>query len=146
MRDSQHFRISPAWTTDGNTWRQTAGWSIIECRALSAVGRCSLAARESMRINVAQESFTQRAIVLYSGRVQGVGFRYTCWRAADRFAVVGYVQNLTDGRVRLVAEGEESEIERLLEAVQLELARYIQRVDVKFDEPTDEYESFEIRR
>ena len=39
------------------------------------------------------------------GRVQGVGFREFCVRAAERLGVVGYAMNLPDGRVRVVAEG-----------------------------------------
>ena len=41
----------------------------------------------------------------FSGHVQGVGFRYTTRSVASRFAVTGYVRNLPDGRVELVAEG-----------------------------------------
>ena len=45
----------------------------------------------------------------FSGRVQGVGFRYTVYQVAKEFEVSGYVQNLSDGRVRLEAEGERVE-------------------------------------
>ena len=53
----------------------------------------------------------------YSGRVQGVGFRYTVRSLASRMAVTGFVRNLPDGRVQLVVEGPPSEIEVLLEQV-----------------------------
>jgi acylphosphatase len=43
--------------------------------------------------------------VLYSGNVQGVGFRYTVKTVATGFEVTGTVRNLADGRVELVAEG-----------------------------------------
>ena len=43
--------------------------------------------------------------VYYSGRVQGVGFRYTVRSLASRMAVTGFVKNLPDGRVHLVVEG-----------------------------------------
>ena len=46
-----------------------------------------------------------RATVQYSGDVQGVGFRYTAVTIARGYNVSGYVQNLSDGRVRLVVEG-----------------------------------------
>ena len=55
--------------------------------------------------------------VHYSGRVQGVGFRYTATQTARRFAVAGYAQNLPDGRVRVVAEGEEAEVQAFLDAL-----------------------------
>lgn len=58
-----------------------------------------------------------RFIVHFSGRVQGVGFRYTAREIAARYAVSGFVENLADGRVRLVAEGSQDELHRYLEAL-----------------------------
>src|SRR6187455_864933 len=49
---------------------------------------------------------TERRRVWYEGRVQGVGFRYTARGLAGGFPVSGYVRNLDDGRVELVAEGD----------------------------------------
>ena len=66
-----------------------------------------------------------RYTVHFSGRVQGVGFRYTTTNVARRHDVAGYVQNLSDGRVRLVAEGEANEVERFVQAVNDSLSRYI---------------------
>ena len=48
-------------------------------------------------------------LVLFSGRVQGVGFRYTACHIARHFTVTGYVRNLPDGRVELLAEGNPEE-------------------------------------
>src|SRR4029079_16800556 len=56
----------------------------------------------------------ERRQVYYSGRVQGVGFRYTARQIAGRFAVTGFVENLGDGRVHLIVEGETREIDRFL--------------------------------
>src|SRR5258708_36921743 len=53
----------------------------------------------------------QRMQVFYSGHVQGVGFRYTVKSAARGFDVVGWVRNLADGRVEMVAEGTRDELE-----------------------------------
>jgi acylphosphatase len=47
-----------------------------------------------------------RRHLFYSGRVQGVGFRYTAQRIARSFAVTGWVRNLPDGRVELIVEGD----------------------------------------
>lgn len=67
--------------------------------------------------------------VFYEGRVQGVGFRYTARRVAAGFDVAGYVRNLPDGRVELVASGEPSEVEDFLAALRdSELAGHIENV------------------
>jgi acylphosphatase len=64
--------------------------------------------------------------VYYSGAVQGVGFRYTVQGLAGGFAVAGYVRNLPDGRVEMVAEGAADQVERFLAAVAQSMAAYIQ--------------------
>ena len=59
----------------------------------------------------------QRVTVFYSGRVQGVGFRFSVKQVATGFEVAGTVRNLADGRVELVAEGEQDELEAFLQAI-----------------------------
>jgi acylphosphatase len=59
----------------------------------------------------------QRLTVIYSGHVQGVGFRYTVKQVAMGFEVTGAVRNLPDGRVELVAEGDRPELEAFREAI-----------------------------
>ncbi len=60
---------------------------------------------------------TVRRTAYFSGRVQGVGFRYTACDVARRFRVTGRVRNLRDGRVELIAEGERQEVESFVDAV-----------------------------
>jgi len=55
--------------------------------------------------------------ITFSGRVQGVGFRWTACRIAERFEVAGWVRNEADGTVRCVAEGKVSELDAFVEAV-----------------------------
>lgn len=62
-------------------------------------------------------STNQRSTVHYSGHVQGVGFRYTTQTIAQHYQVTGYVRNLPDRRVELVAEGDATEIDAFLREV-----------------------------
>jgi acylphosphatase len=83
--------------------------------------------------------------VFYSGRVQGVGFRYTVRSLAGRFRVAGFVRNLSDGRVNLVVEGDRSEVEEFLSEISAEMNSYIGDVQ-ELDRPaTGRFQSFEIR-
>jgi acylphosphatase len=84
--------------------------------------------------------------VFYEGRVQGVGFRYTARRVAAGFDVAGYVRNLPDGRVELVASGDDGEVDGFLEAVrESELAGHIDgEAAVEIGKPAG-LRGFEIR-
>jgi acylphosphatase len=83
-------------------------------------------------------------LVLYSGRVQGVGFRMTAAHLARRFAVTGWVRNLPDGRVRLLAEGPVGEVRLFLDAVRGEFADCIDAEEGEDQPLTGQYRSFEI--
>ena len=69
--------------------------------------------------------------VQYFGRVQGVGFRYTAQHVAGKFPVAGYVRNLPDGSVELVAEGEATEVEAFLQTLARGLEGYIERTEIR---------------
>jgi len=94
---------------------------------------------------VSTEEHGERREVYYRGRVQGVGFRYTTERIASRLAVTGYVKNLPDGRVLMVAEGQSDELDRLLASVRVELGHYITDVGQSVGPASGEYSGFEIR-
>ena len=82
----------------------------------------------------------------FSGHVQGVGFRYSTHRLASDFAVSGFVKNLADGRVQVVVEGSKSEMRRFVQALESEMAQYIDHVEVTTRRATGEFTGFEIRR
>lgn len=86
-----------------------------------------------------------RREVHYSGRVQGVGFRYTAQQTARKFRVTGFARNLPDGRVHLVAEGEQAEIDRFLGAIAAALGGNIRGTDTNSSLATGEFSSFAIR-
>ena len=86
-----------------------------------------------------------RREVYYTGRVQGVGFRYTTRAIVQRTAVTGFVENLVDGRVHLVVEGTADMIRRLIADIEAEMDRYIEHADVQIQEATGEFATFDIR-
>ena len=88
-----------------------------------------------------------RLQVYYSGRVQGVGFRYAVKMTARGFEVTGTIRNLSDGRVELIAEGERSELEAFREAVRdAGLGGLIRQEVVQWGEATGTCRGFEIVR
>lgn len=84
--------------------------------------------------------------VFYEGNVQGVGFRYTVRQIAKGFDVTGSVRNLPDGRVELLAAGEEAEVRAFLDAIlQSELRAHIRKHnDAPLADPPN-FRGFEIR-
>lgn len=89
---------------------------------------------------------TARVRVLYSGTVQGVGFRRRALRCQDGLGLAGFVRNLADGRVELVAEGPRSRVERLLEAIRGDLGPLIDDADVVWSAPEGALPPFTIAR
>jgi acylphosphatase len=83
--------------------------------------------------------------VCFSGRVQGVGFRYTTARIAGSFSVAGYVRNMPDGRVELVVEGEEKEISAFLDGIGKAMGGYISGISDENLPATGEFGTFDIR-
>jgi len=89
----------------------------------------------------------KRMHILYSGRVQGVGFRYTTKSVALGFEVTGIVRNLPDGRVELTVEGERDELESFQEAIRDSgLGGFIRDEAVDWSPVTGEFKGFEIVR
>ena len=88
----------------------------------------------------------KRFHVIYTGRVQGVGFRYTVRQLAHGFDAVGFVRNLADGRVEMLIEGEEEELNRFVKHVGgSDLAPYIRHEAVEAEPPTGEFRNFSIQ-
>jgi acylphosphatase len=80
-----------------------------------------------------------------SGRVQGVGFRYTAQNIAQQYAVKGYVKNLPDGRVELVLEGDDAEVDTVVDCIRERLDSFIGKVDYNLLPATGEFGRFQIR-
>jgi acylphosphatase len=89
---------------------------------------------------------TAGRLVYYSGRVQGVGFRATAAQLARGYPVTGWVKNLADGRVQLVVEGPEKDVEKFLDAIRKRWGKNIEKEQREEQEPTGEYRGFTVRR
>lgn len=84
-------------------------------------------------------------LVHYSGRVQGVGFRYAVLQLAREFEVAGFVRNLPDGRVELEAEGRADELAAFAAAVAERMDGYIRRVEQSTRRRPPQHAGFQIR-
>ena len=91
-------------------------------------------------MNVARKFFI-------SGIVQGVGFRFFVQRSAARHQVLGYVQNLKDGRVEAFAEGNEKAVEAFKHDLTTgPIYSVVKEIEELVLEPTGLYSSFRIER
>ena len=89
-----------------------------------------------------------RVHAVVSGRVQGVGFRYFVLQAANRSEepLGGWVRNLADGRVELLAEGPRHALENLLIAVERgPSSSKVKRIDKQWGEGRGTYSEFSIQ-
>lgn len=86
----------------------------------------------------------QRRRYLFGGSVQGVGFRYSAQAIASRHPVSGFVRNLSDGRVEMVIEGEDSALDQVIAQLSDHMAHHIQETDVQAGPATGEFHGFSI--
>lgn len=82
--------------------------------------------------------------VCFSGRVQGVGFRYETLQIAKGFDVTGSVRNLPDGRVQLEAEGTEEEVQAFVREVEDQLGPYIRHAEKRASRQKQKFFNFTI--
>lgn len=84
--------------------------------------------------------------VVFHGRVQGVGFRWTTNRVAKRFPVTGYVRNQSDGTVELLIQGSADAVSDLISAIlEVMAANVTEHVDDRV-ESDERFDRFQIRR
>jgi len=94
---------------------------------------------------MAAEENMKRMHVRFSGRVQGVGFRFTTRHTAERYLITGFIRNCFDGDVELVAEGAQDELINFLNGVRnSSVGRYIIKEQVEWLTATGEFETFGI--
>ena len=87
----------------------------------------------------------KRVHIVYSGAVQGVGFRFTAERIANSLGLTGWVRNSPHGTVEVVCEGEEGDIHMFMNKIKKALVGYIHSSQAEWKETTGEFNSFDIR-
>ena len=82
--------------------------------------------------------------VIFIGQVQGVGFRYTAHRIANRHQLTGFVRNLPDGTVEVLAQGKPEDIENCLQQINDDFRGYITDAQIEEVTPNSQYSDFRI--
>lgn len=82
--------------------------------------------------------------VFYSGMVQGVGFRYRVRTIAVAAEVLGWVRNLADGRVELIAEASDKKLADFLGQIDMSLGDYIKNKQLSWSKPEGCFKTFLI--
>ena len=86
----------------------------------------------------------KQAHVYYSGRVHGVGFRFTARNIAAELGVKGWVKNISGGRVEILAEAEERTLEEFLQRISREFSYYIQDSDIEWQPAGGNFKDFTV--
>ena len=82
--------------------------------------------------------------IIFVGRVQGVGFRFTAHSIARRYELTGFVRNLSDGNVEMLAQGQAEDIEMSLRDINKIFAGYISETRIEDIEPDNSFKGFRI--
>ncbi len=82
--------------------------------------------------------------IIFSGRVQGVGFRFTAHRMAGRHQLTGYVRNLRDGTVEMLAQGSAQDIDDCVRDIQEALTGYVRDIKIEVIPTNPTYRDFRI--
>lgn len=81
-------------------------------------------------------------VAIITGRVQGVGFRAVTKNLADQLGLFGSASNLSDGSVKIIAQGPKEKLEQLIEMLKKEFGNYIQDIDISFRPSSQKQETF----
>ncbi|MEN6425410.1 MAG: acylphosphatase [Phycisphaerales bacterium] len=82
--------------------------------------------------------------IIFRGRVQGVGFRYTTHSVARQYAVAGFVRNQPDGSVEMHVQGDATEIDNFIADVQAEFAGHVRDTQIEPAVFSPHYTDFQI--
>ena len=86
-----------------------------------------------------------RVRIICKGRVQGVGFRYTAWKAADSLGVTGWARNEYDGSVCMEHQGRRDAVASVIPAIERDSYIRIDETESKLIEPIPEERGFRVK-
>ena len=82
--------------------------------------------------------------IIFKGRVQGVGFRFTAFNTAHRYQLVGLVRNLPDGSVEMIAQGPPKDITDCIRDIKKSFSGYIRETEIEEIPLNPQYKDFKI--
>jgi len=82
--------------------------------------------------------------IIFIGRVQGVGFRFTAQRAASRRQLTGFVRNLWDGTVEMLAQGRPDDVDDCIQDLKEYFAGYLKETRIEEISSNPRYKDFKI--
>ena len=82
--------------------------------------------------------------IIFEGRVQGVGFRFTALDKANSHNLKGHVRNMPDGTVEMLAQGRAEDIDNCIDAISRTFDSYITAIRVNEVPVSDSLEGFRI--
>jgi acylphosphatase len=82
--------------------------------------------------------------IIFTGQVQGVGFRFTAFNIANRHQLTGFVRNLPDGTVEILAQGPAQTIDNCIRDIEEEFSGYIRETEIKEIPPNPQCKDFKI--
>lgn len=83
--------------------------------------------------------------IFYSGKVQGIGFRYAVLEIANQEKVFGWVKNLKDSRVEVIVEGEQALLDNFIKKVSFKFSNYIKDTIIEELPAGLEFQDFKIK-
>jgi len=82
--------------------------------------------------------------IIFIGQVQGVGFRFTAFRIANRYKLSGFVRNAPDGNVEMLTQGSPDDIDNCIRDIQDSFAGYIRETKIEEVTLNPQYTDFKI--
>jgi len=82
--------------------------------------------------------------IIFTGQVQGIGFRFTAFGAASRHKLNGFVRNLRDGSVEMLAQGNSADVDNCVREIEESFAGYVTETKTEVVPFSPQFKNFKI--